>query len=92
MISLILMQKTGGDSLSGIGGNSGGLNSVISSKASANFLTRATMVVAAFFMINCLALSLVSSKISKSSQLEIDKIIDKQNQPASIQDSNNKAK
>ena len=78
MIFLVLLQKSDGDSLSGIGGGSGGLNSVISSKSSANFLTKATMVLVALFMLNCLVLALISSKINKSSNLEIDKIIDQQ--------------
>ncbi|MCE3255662.1 MAG: preprotein translocase subunit SecG [Rickettsiaceae bacterium] len=79
LIILVLVQKSDGDSLSGIGGGSGGLNSVISSKSSANFLTKATMILAGFFMLNCLVLALISSKITKSSGMEIDKVIEQQN-------------
>ncbi len=78
MIFLVLIQKSDGDSLSGIGGGSGGLNSVMSSKSSANFLTKATMTLVAFFMLNCLVLALISSKINKSNTLEIDKILEQQ--------------
>jgi preprotein translocase subunit SecG len=78
MIGLILLQKSDGDSLGGIGGGSGGLNSVMSSKSSANFLTRLTMFLVAIFMLNCLVLALISSKINNSSHLEIDKMIEKQ--------------
>lgn len=80
MIFMVLIQKSDGDSLSGIGGGSGGLNSVISSKSSANFLTRSTMVLAALFMLNCLVLALISSKINKSNSdsLAIDKVLEEQ--------------
>lgn len=78
IIFLVLVQKSDGDSLSGIGGGSGGLNSVMSSKSSANFLTKATMILVAFFMLNCLVLALISSKINKSNTLEIDKILEQQ--------------
>ena len=79
MIILVLVQKSDGDSLGGIGGGSGGLNSAISSKASASFLTKTTMTLAGLFMLNCLVLALISSKITKSTGLEIDKIIEQQN-------------
>ena len=78
MIIMVLIQKSDGDSLSGIGGGSGGLNSAISSKSSANFLTKLTMFLAAIFMINCLVLALISSKINNSTHLEIDKVIEQQ--------------
>lgn len=79
MIILVLIQKSDGDSLGGIGG-SGGLNSVMSSKSSANFLTKTTMILAGVFMLNCLVLALISSKINNSSKLEVDKIIEQKNQ------------
>jgi preprotein translocase subunit SecG len=78
MIGLVLLQKSDGDSLSGIGGGSGGLNSVMSSKSSANFLTKLTMFLVAIFMLNCLVLALISSKINNSNRLEIDKLIEQQ--------------
>ena len=78
MILCVLIQKSGGDSLSGIGGGSGGLGSVISSKASANILTKITMFLVTAFMLNCLILALISNKISSSSSLKIDKVIEQQ--------------
>jgi preprotein translocase subunit SecG len=79
MIIMVLIQKSDGDSLGGIGGGgSGGLNSAVSSKASASFLTKLTMFLAAAFMLNCLVLALISSKINNSSYLEIDKAIEQQ--------------
>lgn len=79
MIGLVLLQKSDGDSLSGIGGGSGGLNSVMSSKSSANFLTKLTMILVGIFMLNCLVLALISSKINNSNHLEIDRVIEQQN-------------
>jgi len=78
MIFSVLIQKSDGDSLGGIGGGSGGLNSVISSKSSANFLTKFTMIMVVFFMLNCLVLALISSKINKSTKLEIDEVLQQQ--------------
>jgi preprotein translocase subunit SecG len=78
----VLIQKSDGDSLSGIGGSSsGGLGSVISSKASASILTKITMGLAALFMLNCLVLATISSKINKSNKLQIDKVLEEQNKP-----------
>jgi preprotein translocase subunit SecG len=76
MIFLVLVQKSDGDSLGGIGGGSGGINSAVSSKSSANFITKLTMALAAIFMLNCLVLALISSKINKSNSLIIDKMIE----------------
>lgn len=84
MIIAVLLQKSDGDSLSGIGGSSaGGLGSVISSKASANILTKIIMILSGLFMLNCLILATISSKVNKSSKLQIDKILEEQNKSGS---------
>ena len=88
MIIMVLIQKSDGDSLSGIGGGSGGLNSVISSRSSANFMTKLTMFLITIFMLNCLVLALVSSKIQNSTHLEIDKVIEQQKNSPSNEISN----
>jgi preprotein translocase subunit SecG len=90
MIILVLLQKSDGDSLSGIGGGSGGLNSVISSRASANLLTKTTMVLIAIFMANCLLLALLSKNSQKSLLSDIDKIV-KEQEATSSSNLNNKA-
>lgn len=79
MIILVLLQKSDGDSLSGIGGGSGGLSSVMSSKASANFLTKATMVLVAIFMLNCLILASISNDGNKKASSELEKVIEEKN-------------
>ncbi len=77
LIIIVLLQKNDSDSLSGIGG-SGGLNSVISSKSSANVLTKTTMFLVALFMINCLVLATISSNSQKQIQEELNKVADEQ--------------
>jgi preprotein translocase subunit SecG len=49
----ILLQKTSADSIANLAGSSNGF---VSAQGAANFLTRATIVLAALFMINCLVL------------------------------------
>ncbi len=79
MIILVLLQKSDGDSLSGIGGGSGGLNSIMSSKSSATFLSKATMFLIAAFMVNCLVLAAISNSENKAIKKDLDKIIEQQN-------------
>lgn len=62
LLGIILLQKSGEDSLSGIGGGSGGSMSVLSSKATANILTKGTMILAIVFMANCLVLASIVSR------------------------------
>lgn len=78
MIIAVLLQKSDGDSLSGIGGGSGGLGSVVSSKTSASILSKITMVLIGIFMLNCLVLASLYSKTSKSTKLQVDEILDKE--------------
>ncbi len=78
MIILVLLQKSDGDSLGGIGGGSGGLNSVVSSKTSANILSKITMGLIAVFMLNCLVLAALSGASNKAVKQELDEIIKQQ--------------
>lgn len=78
MIILVLLQKSDGDSLSGIGGGSGGMNSIISSKASANILSKTTMILIAVFMVNCLILASLTNVTRKQTASELEKIIEQQ--------------
>ncbi len=80
MIILVLLQKSDGDSLSGIGGGSGGLGSAISSKASANFLSKTTMILVGVFMLNCLILATISNVKKKQTASELEAVIKEQEQ------------
>lgn len=78
MIILVLLQKSDGDSLSGIGGGSGGLGSVMSGKATANVLSKTTMILIGIFMLNCLILASMSNATNKAIKNDLDKIIEQQ--------------
>jgi preprotein translocase subunit SecG len=78
MIILVLLQKSDGDSLSGIGGGSGGLGSAISSKATANILSKATMVLIGIFMLNCLVLAAMSNATNKKIKSDLEQVIQEQ--------------
>jgi preprotein translocase subunit SecG len=78
LVILVLLQKSDGDSLSGIGSGSGGLNSVVSSKATASILSKSTMVLIGIFMLNCLILASLSNVKSKAIEKDLEKIVKEQ--------------
>lgn len=82
MVLLVLLQKSDGDSLSGIGGGSGGLGSAISSKATANALSKITMILAAIFMLNCLILASLSNASNNKLKDDLEEVIQEQENTA----------
>ncbi|OFW80411.1 MAG: preprotein translocase subunit SecG [Alphaproteobacteria bacterium RIFCSPLOWO2_01_FULL_40_26] len=82
LVLLVLLQKSDGDSLSGIGGGSGGMNSIMSSRATANVLSKTTMFLIAIFMLNCLILASLSNASNKKTASELEKVIEEQNKSA----------
>lgn len=78
MILLVLLQKSDSDSLSGIGGGSGGLNSAISSKATASALSKTTMILVGVFMLNCLILASLSNASNNAVKEDLNKAIEEQ--------------
>ena len=65
LIGVILLQKSEGGGLAGMGGGGAG-SGAFTSRGTANFLTRATAVLAAIFMLNCLGMSIVAGKMMRS--------------------------
>jgi preprotein translocase subunit SecG len=61
LIVLILMQRSSSDGLSGMG-SSGGGGGLISTRAQANLLTRTTAILATLFIVNSLALSILTKQ------------------------------
>ncbi|MHA1537139.1 MAG: preprotein translocase subunit SecG [Alphaproteobacteria bacterium] len=61
MIGLILLQRSEGGAL-GIGGGGGGGGGFMTGRGTANFLTRATAVLAGLFFLTSMGLTLVGSK------------------------------
>lgn len=65
LVSVILLQRSEGGALSGLGGggnNSAGLGGMMSSRSQANFLTRMTAILAASFMVTSLLLAIIASR------------------------------
>lgn len=58
LVSVILMQRSSGGALDGLGGGSGA-NSILSARGTGNFLTRLTAILATIFFITSLSLSLL---------------------------------
>lgn len=57
LVILILMQRSGGGALNGLGGGSGA-NSFLSARGTGNLLTRMTAILATVFFITSIALSI----------------------------------
>lgn len=68
LITVILIQRTGSDSLSGLSG--GGNTGVVSARAAATFLSRTTIILATIFMINSIILANLSTKSKNSKIIE----------------------
>ncbi len=73
LISVILLQKSQSDSLSGLG--TGNNMNFMSSQFKSSALTKMTTIFAAIFMINCLLLGNIMSRNSESKK--IDRLLDK---------------
>jgi len=58
LVAVILMQRSSGGALNGLGGDSGA-NSIFSARGTGNFLTRLTAVLATLFFVAAIALSLL---------------------------------
>lgn len=57
LVALILMQRSGGGALNGLGGGSGA-NSFLSARGTGNLLTRLTAILATIFFVTSIALSI----------------------------------
>lgn len=68
LIGVILLQKTGSDSLAGLSGSG---HNVFSNRSASNIFNKTTIVLAAAFMIN----SLIIAKVIKSEYLASNKSI-----------------
>ena len=71
LVAVILMQRSSGGALNGLGGDSGA-NSIFSARGTGNFLTRLTAILATLFFVAAIALSLLykSATPMKTSILE----------------------
>jgi preprotein translocase subunit SecG len=79
LIIVVLMQSAKGEGLAGaFGGGGGGLSgAVFGGRGAASFLSKATTVLAIFFMVSCLSLSLMSaSRVTAVSSTEGSSVTD----------------
>lgn len=78
IVGAVLLQKTGSDGLGNLGGG-GGIsgNSIISSRTSASFLTKATTFLAICFMINSLILGNLAMREHKPTSI-VEQTINKE--------------
>lgn len=61
LVGIILMQRSDGDGLSGMGGG-GGANAMFTTRGKSNLLTRTTAILATCFMLTSLGLAYLSSR------------------------------
>ncbi len=61
LVGVILMQKSEGGALSGLGGGSGGMGGFMTARGAANLLTRTTAILAGLFICTSLALAIIAS-------------------------------
>lgn len=73
LITVILLQKTSSDGLSGIGG--GNNMGLVSARAAANFLTKTTVILATLFFVNAIVLANLSSKSHSSLSKKVEQEI-----------------
>ncbi len=93
LVIVILIQRTGADSLSGLSG--GGNSGIMSARSATNFLTNVTIVLAAFFLLNSIVLSNLSSKVAMHNEViksSIDTIVEEGRDAVDEMNNNNTSK
>ncbi len=81
LIVVILLQKTGADGLSGIGGGGNNMG-IVTGRAAANFFTRTTIFLGTLFFINALVLANLSSRKSPDLSKKIESAVEKTSEDA----------
>ena len=85
LIVVILLQRSDGGALGGIGG--GNFSGMLTGRSSANFLTKFTAIIAALFLGNSLLLAILSSNMKEGSIINnttIDEIVPSNDEKKSI--------
>ncbi|MBO4284775.1 MAG: preprotein translocase subunit SecG [Alphaproteobacteria bacterium] len=80
LVALILMQRSGGGALNGLGGGSGA-NSFLSARGTGNLLTRLTAILATVFFITSIALSIYYKGMNRGAVSVVDSVPATQNVP-----------
>ena len=71
LVCFILMQKSGGGALDGLGGGSGA-SSFLSARGTGNFLTRTTAILATVFFITSISLSIYYKNVERKTSSIIE--------------------
>lgn len=77
LVCIILVQRSDADGLSGLGGGGGG-NAFMTGRGAANLMTKTTAILATIFMVNSLALAIITSRMSTKAQTSIADTIESQ--------------
>ena len=72
LVVVILMQRSNGGALSGLGGDSG-VSSILSARGKGNILTRITAILATLFFVLSMALSIYYSRMEVKTGSILDK-------------------
>ena len=85
LVVVILMQRSNGGALSGLGGDSGA-GSILSARGKGNILTRITAILATLFFVLSMALSVYYSRMEVKTSSILDKASATQTQQIPVQE------
>ena len=85
LVVVILMQRSNGGALSGLGGASG-VGSILSARGKGNILTRITAILATLFFVLSMALSVYYSRMEVKTSSILDKASATQTQQIPVQE------
>lgn len=85
LVVVILMQRSNGGALSGLGGDSG-VGSILSARGKGNILTRITAILATLFFVLSMALSIYYSRMEVKTSSILDKAQAAQSQQAPVEE------
>ena len=71
LVALILMQRSGGGALDGLGGGSGA-SSILSARGTGNMLTRTTAILATIFFLTSISLSIYYKNVERKAGSILD--------------------
>lgn len=83
LVAVILMQRSNGGALSGLGGGDGGIGGLISARGKGNILTRITAVLATLFFALSMAISIYFSRVEVRKSSIVDDVVVSSSLPTS---------
>lgn len=83
LVAVILMQRSNGGALSGLGGGDGGIGGLISARGKGNILTRITAILATLFFALSMAISIYYSRVEVQKASIVDDVVASSELPTS---------